>query len=104
MRQFSTLEQDLTLIPPPAEKKMDLELEAVMTESAFGHEYARLSLKEGASYSRREALLAHMDQHKQVYFWARKKMEILNPEKLLSVEEGIRLQKEMVLGMNSSLH
>lgn len=86
------------------EKKMDLELEAVMTESAFGHEYARLSLKEDAPYTRREAILANMDKHKQVYFWARQKMEKLNPQKLVSIEEGLRLQKEMVLRNGSTLH
>ncbi|MDO8520256.1 MAG: hypothetical protein Q7T11_08865 [Deltaproteobacteria bacterium] len=84
--------------------KLDLELEAVMTESAFGHEYARLSLKEDASYTRREALLANMDRHKQVYFWARQKMEKINPDRLISIEEGLRWQKEMVLGNSPTLH
>ena len=85
-------------------QKMDLELEAVMTESAFGHEYARLSLKEDASYTRREALLANMDRHKQIYFWARQKMEKINPNRLASIEEGLRWQKEMVLRNGTTLH
>ena|SRR3989338_8380813 len=105
MKHISPLGYDLELEPPPDSKKpLDLELEAVMTQSAFGHEYALLSLKEDAPYTRREAILANMDHHKQIYFWARQKMEKLNPQKLVSIEEGLRLQKELVLRNGSSLH
>ena len=79
-------------------------LEAVMTHSAFGHEYALMNLKDSSPFSEKAELLARMDQHKQVYFTARKKLEQMNPERLMRIEEDLRLQKEVFLRNSSVLH
>lgn len=74
-----------------------VELEAALTQSAFGHEYALMNLEPQESYVRREELLAQMEEHKRNYFWAREQLLELDPKKLVSIEEEIQKQKDAIL-------
>ncbi len=81
-----------------------LELEATLTRSAFGHEYALMHLTEYTSYSQQMEILAQLEQHRQNYFWARERLLKMNPEKLIAIEEDLRYQKESILRQNVTLH
>lgn len=72
-------------------------LEAVMTQSVFGHEYALMGLEKNIPYSAKETLLARMEKHKKAYFWARQKLAKIDPEKVYLIEENLRFQRETVL-------
>ena len=81
-----------------------LELEVVLTKSAFGHEYALMNLSENTSFLNQQQILVQLEEHKKNYFWARDLMEKMNPEKLKAIEDDIRFQKEMILSQAVTLH
>ena len=81
-----------------------VELEAALTQSAFGHEYALMNLTELTSYSRRQEIMAQLEEHKRVYFWAREMLLKINPEKLTALEQDLAHQKETILRLHPTLH
>lgn len=83
---------------------VSLGLAAVMTKSAFGHEYALMHLKDHTSYFKREEIMAELDAHKKAYFWARDQLEKVNPKKVSELEEELRTQKEAILREKVTVH
>lgn len=81
-----------------------LALEAIMTESAFGHEYTLMNLHENVPFSSREAILAELDAYKKNYFWARTRMEQLNPSKLHEIEADLKAQKQFFQNESRTVH
>lgn len=79
-------------------------LEEIMTRSAFAHEYGLMELAKNLPYSRRELVLAQLEQYKHEYFEAREAMEQVDPDKLLKLEEHLHIQKETVLREYKTIH
>lgn len=85
-------------------KKIDLvNLQMVLVTSSMNHEYTRKELEKCRSYAKQQELLVRMTNLKNLYFAARHKMQITNPEKLKAIEEEIQLQKQTVLS-EGNLH
>lgn len=78
-------------------EEMTVQLEATLTQSSFGFEYAVLNLKKEIPFAHRQLLLDQMEEHKKVYFRARAMLEQINPDKLGRVEQEIIRQKNAVL-------
>jgi hypothetical protein len=73
------------------------DLEYVMTNSAFGYEYAVQALEVEGEYGlMAEKLRLDIDVHKQTYFIARDKLHGLDLKQLERVENDLRLQKMVV--------
>lgn len=81
-----------------------IELEAALTQSAFAHEYALMSLNDYIPYSQKQIIMQEMELHRDAYFSARERLLKKNPEKLYVLEEELRFQKEMILRNQSTLH
>ena len=89
----------------PQEMELDIvALEAIMTESAFGHEYALMNLSQKASYTGQQEILAELDAYKTNYFWARDQLEKLSPKKLTEIESDLQLQKSILSGDSKTIH
>ena len=72
-------------------------LEFILTNAAFGFEYALKELEESGEYGfHAERIRSEMDTYKQAYFEARNKLQELDELKLICVEEELRLQKMIV--------
>jgi len=78
-------------------EEMTVQLEATLTQSSFGYEYAVLNLKKEVPFAHRQLLLDQMEEHKKVYFRAREMLGRIDPNKLTSVEEEIVRQKNVLL-------
>lgn len=78
-------------------KQPIVELEAALTQSAFGHEYALMDLQTEVPFLHREQLIEQLEEHKKIYFWAREQLRLLDPKKLNAIEEEIKQQKETIL-------
>ena len=78
-------------------EEMTIQLEATLTQSSFGYEYAVLNLKKEIPFAHRQLLLDQMEEHKKTYFRAREMLGRINPDKLDRVEEEIIRQKSAVL-------
>lgn len=72
-------------------------LQMVLVTSSMNHEYARKALEKTHSYDKKQDLLERMNQLKSLYFSARDKLALTHPERLESLENELRLQKQMVL-------
>lgn len=81
-----------------------VELEATLTQSAFGHEYALMNLTEVIPYSRRQEIMAQLEEHKKAYFWARERLLQIDPEKLFALEQDLQYQKEAILRVHPTIH
>lgn len=82
-----------------------LSLEAVMTQSVFGHHYALENLKsQRIAWLHREELLREMEEHKKAYFWARDILAQLDPDKLHVLEEDLRIQKLVLFQDSATVH
>ncbi len=75
-------------------------LQMVLVTSSMNHEYTRKAYEKSRSFARRQELLARMADLKNLYFSARKKLAVLNPDRLSIIEREIHLQKETVLSEN----
>src|SRR3989338_2359334 len=102
---FNKQDLNLQLMPVSEETNNEtLALESMMTQSAFGHEYALMNLGDKIPFSRREEIMAELDEHKRLYFWAREQLRNKAPDRLSTLEEGIRFQKENIFGQRITLH
>ncbi len=81
-----------------------VELEAQMTQSAFAHEYALMSLNDYIPYSQKQVIIQEIEFQRDAYFSARERLLKKNPERLFVLEEELRFQKEMILRHQSTLH
>lgn len=80
-----------------------LGLEAAMTQSAFGYEYALMNLNDEAPYSEKQSMMSQLENHKEVYFWARERMLHICPDKLVNIEENLKYQKQAFLYQPSQM-
>lgn len=71
-----------------------MNLQMLMTNSSFGHEYARKEFSESHSFDKKEKLLAKMDHYKRIYFEAREAIQNYFPEKLDAIEKDLLSQKQ----------
>lgn len=78
-------------------EEMTVQLEATLTQSSFGYEYAVLNLKKEVPFAQRQLLLDQMEAHKKIYFRAREMLGRISPDKLTRVEQDIIRQKTAVL-------
>lgn len=83
---------------------LSIKLAVAMTESAFGHEYALMNLEEKNSYTEQEMILGQLEDHKRRYFVARKLLKQLDPGRLSTLEEELRVQKESIFRERTTLH
>ena len=79
-------------------------LEAIMTESAFGHEYTLMNLSDLLSFSRQQVLMTELDDYKKNYFWARHQLKQINPTKLVQIEAELQLQKMILIDQSRTIH
>ncbi|MBI2339598.1 MAG: hypothetical protein HYU99_04415 [Deltaproteobacteria bacterium] len=84
-------------------EELTVQLEATLTKSSFGFEYAILNLKQPLPFAHRQSLLDQIDEHKKVYFRARELLGRLNPEKLCKVEQGLMDQKNALLDSSPAI-
>jgi len=89
--------------PMPSETVTSLQL--IMTNSAFGYEYAMDALAQEDEYGVDAARIqVQVDRFKQVYFGAREKMNELDPSKLAEIEKDLQMQKLVVFAKQGYLH
>ena len=72
-------------------------LQMVLVTSSMNHEYARKELEKTRSFDKKQALLGRMSHLKSLYFTARKRLSEFHPERLASLEQELRQQKQTVL-------
>lgn len=65
------------------------EMEMVMQNSSYGHEYAMLEWEESRCPLRREELTQQIDEFKQAYFMARQYLTEHHPERLANLERDL---------------
>jgi len=80
-----------------------LELEAKMTQSAFGYEYAVMHWDE-APEGVREYYVTQIEFHRNNYISARQTLKKVAPEKIESLEKKIAHQKTLLLQGNRVIH
>ena len=83
--------------------KQKVELEAVLTQSSFGFEYARLNLQDSASVFQQQALLWELESYQKAYLDAREELSVIDPDRLLAIEDEIKLQKQNIFEALSTL-
>ncbi len=71
-------------------------LELVLVTTSMNHEYAKLEFDKTRSFQRRQELLSRMSHLKQLYFDARNTLATMHPDRLVELEEELRLQKQKV--------
>lgn len=87
------------------DKQTLAELELIMTNSAFGFEYALNALDEGEAFGlESEKLRQEVENYRRVYFDARKKLERLDSTQLSQIEKDLHLQKLLVFSKQNYLH
>ncbi len=75
-----------------------LELEMVLQNSSFGHEYARIELEQTQNFLLQEQLIQKMESCKQAYFLARRYLKKQNPLRLETIEADLMNQKVRIFG------
>lgn len=79
------------------QEKLDpVELEMILQNASYGHEYARLQLENVRCSFKRSELLEQLEGYKRAYFSARRYLEINHPERLEKLEEELQDQKKEV--------
>ena len=71
-------------------------LQMLLTNSSFGHEYARKEFETAKNFGDKEELLEKMNYFKEVYFKARQALYDNFPEVLDHIEQDIVTQKQAV--------
>lgn len=72
------------------------EMEMVLQNSSYGHEYALLELQESPGYLEQEQLHFRIEEYKHAYFQARQFLVEHHPGRLASLEEELVEQKSQV--------
>lgn len=75
-----------------------LELEMVLQNSSFGHEYARMELEQTQDFLLQEELIRKMESCKRAYFFARRYLKKQNPLRLEAIETDLMDQKVRIFG------
>lgn len=80
----------------PQDRPDPVELEMILQNSSYGHEYARLQLENVRCSFKKSELLEQLEGYKKAYFSARRCLEINYPERLEKLEEDLQTQKKEV--------
>lgn len=80
----------------PVSRKDFVDLQMVMVNSSLTHEYARKAYEKCKSYHSRQQILERMESLKTLYYDARAKLEMMNPDRLETMEKELVLQKQNV--------
>jgi hypothetical protein len=75
-----------------------LELEMVLQNASYGHEYALQELTEAKDLFQKEDLLSKIENYKRAYFMARRYLKKNNPDRLKQIESELLEQKNRVFG------
>lgn len=75
-----------------------LELEMVLQNASYGHEYALQELADATDLLHKEDLLSKIDNYKRAYFMARRYLKRDNPDRLHKIETDLAEQKSRVFG------
>lgn len=74
-----------------------LELELIMTNAAFGFEYALISLQDAGELNFQATKIQNeLEQHRKVYFSARSQLTHLNQQHVEKLEDQLRQQKSIL--------
>ncbi len=84
---------------PAVRPQTSQELEMVLHNSSFGHEYARLKLESTADIIQREEIYERMEACRNAYFAARLTFEQQDPGRLQTIETSILDQKVRIFGV-----
>ena len=74
-----------------------INLQMLLATSSMKHEYARKAYDRTKSFARRQELLSQMNELKTVYFDARDKLSVAQPDRLEAIENELNYQKKVVL-------
>jgi hypothetical protein len=97
---FTALETAFA-VPPDALSNLEL----MMTNSAFGYEYAVKALEEEGEFSiRAEQILNEIEAHKAAYFEARLQMCTLDAVHLENFESTLKAEKATIFNKTNYLH
>ncbi len=98
LSQLSAEEHEAVLRDLATSEKTDLvNLQMILATSSMNHEYTRKAFEKTRSFARKQELLAKMSNLKNLYFAARNKLAIHNPERLEAIERELSFQKQAVL-------
>jgi len=78
--------------PKPIHQEIK-EMEMVLQNSSYGHEYAMLELQKSEDFLMREELHDRLEQYKNAYFQARQYLSDNHPERLRILERDLLEQK-----------
>lgn len=97
---------ELQLQEVQMESHTSTDLEMIMTNSAFGYEYAVVALEEEEDAFGIDAarIQSQLEQFKELYFDARQKLEVIDAPKLARVESDLQMQKLVVFAKREYLH
>jgi hypothetical protein len=93
------LEDQKSKHPTSQKSQNPRELEMVLHNSSFGHQYAMLELESTNDSIQQQALLEKMEAYRKVYFAARLSLEQRDPHRLQRVETSIQDQKVRIFGV-----
>ncbi|QQR80848.1 MAG: hypothetical protein IPJ69_01450 [Deltaproteobacteria bacterium] len=74
-----------------------INLQMLMVSSSMNHEYVRKEYEATKSFSKKQELMNKMTSLKNLYFTARKKMADSSPERLVVLENELKIQKTQAL-------
>lgn len=98
LSQLSAEEHEAVLRDLATSEKTDLvNLQMILATSSMNHEYTRKAFEKTRSFARKQELLAKMSNLKNLYFAARNKLAVHNPERLEAIERELSFQKQAVL-------
>lgn len=78
-----------------------LEMEKILQNSSYAHEYARVELANSDSAFKTEQLLEKLESYKRVYFYTRRYMAQHYPERLAKLEQDLLDQKRDIFVYHS---
>jgi len=70
-----------------------LELQMLLTNSSFGHEYARMEMEKTRSNFKRSMLVEKLENFRRIYFEARHELAAFSPDIVESIEKDLATQK-----------
>lgn len=81
---------------PDSKQKEIQEMEMVLQNSSYGHEYAMMELQETQCLLEKEALNFKLEEYKRAYFDAREFLSANHPRRLEILEQELVEQKVLV--------
>ncbi len=85
-----------TQTDPAAAHRRILEMEMVLQNSSYSHEYAMMKLEAAGDFLERENLHQQLEASKNAYFRARQYLQEHHPDRLQTLEKNLAEQKSRV--------